>query len=309
MSDPQTLLEAVRYFSDLNVATKEFAMVRWPEGIRCPRCESIAKHSYINTRRIYMCKSCRKQFSPKAGTIFEDSPLGMDKWMVAVWVLTNTKNGTSSHELGRSLGVTQKTAWFMLQRIRRAMTTGTFEKMSGEVEVDETFIGQKSRNMHKHIRAQKITGTGGKDKAMVVGVLERGGHVKAKVVASRKKKDLQGIVKDQVKPGAELYTDSLRSYEGLDADYVHQFVDHSVKYAEGKVHTNGLENFWSLLKRSIYGTYVSVMPFHLFRYVDEQAFRFNYRKEHDADRFRRVLSSCRDRRLTYKEVTGKPLVA
>lgn len=190
-------------------------MVRWPGGVQCPRCESREKHSYINTRRIYMCKSCRKQFSPKAGTIFEDSPLGMDKWMVAVWVLTNAKNGTSSHELGRSLGVTQKTAWFMLQRIRRAMTTGTFEKMSGEVEVDETFIGQKSRNMHKHIRAQKITGTGGKDKAMVVGVLERGGHVKAKVVTSRKKKDLQGIVKDHVKPGAELYTDSLKSYEGL----------------------------------------------------------------------------------------------
>lgn len=185
-----------------------------------------------------MCKSCRKQFSPKAGTIFENSPLGMDKWMVAVWVLTNTKNGTSSHELGRSLGITQKSAWFMLQRIRHAMTTGTFEKVSGEVEVDETFIGQKSRNMHKHIRKEKITGTGGMNKAMVVGVLERGGHVKATVVTSRKKKDLQKLVKDHVKPG-------------------------------------------------------------------EQAFRFNDRKERDRVRFRRVLSGCNGRRLTYKAVTGK----
>ena len=177
--------------------------------------------------------------------------------------------------------------------------------MSGEVEVDETFIGQKSRNMHKATRERRITGTGGKDKAMVVGVLERGGHVKAKVVSSRKKRDLQKLVKDHVKPGAELFTDALQPYTGLDAEYVHQFVDHAVKYAEGKVHTNGLENFWSLLKRSIYGTYVSVLPFHLFRYVDEQAFRFNYRKENDGSRFRRVLTGCRGRRLTYKEVTGK----
>lgn len=280
-------------------------MVRWPEGVECPLCGSHAKHSYITTRRIYMCKACRKQFSPKAGTIFEDSPLGMDKWMVAVWVLTNTKNGTSSHELGRSLGITQKSAWFMLQRIRHAMTTGTFEKMSGEVEVDETFVGQKSRNMHKAASERRITGTGGEDKAMVVGVLERGGHVKGTVVTSRKKKDLQKLVKDHVKPGAEVFTDALKSYEGLDADYVHQFVDHAVKYAEGKVHTNGLENFWSLLKRSIYGTYVSVLPFHLFRYVDEQAFRFNYRKEDDGIRFRRVLKGCGGRRLTYREVTGK----
>jgi transposase-like protein len=305
MGDPQTLLEAVRYFSDLNVATKEFAMVRWPDGVTCPRCGSKEKHSYITTRRIYMCKSCRKQFSPKAGTIFEDSPLGMDKWMVAVWVLTNTKNGTSSHELRRSLGVTQKTAWFMLQRIRHAMTTGTFEKLSGEVEADETFIGQKARNMHKSVRSRKITGTGGKDKAMVVGLLERGGHVKATVVQSRKKKDLHKLVRDHVNPGAALFTDALKSYEGLDAEYVHQFVDHAVKYAEGKVHTNGLENFWSLLKRSIYGTYVSVLPFHLFRYVDEQAFRFNHRKENDGNRFRRALAGCGGRRLTYRKLTGK----
>ena len=187
MSDPKTLLEAVRHFADLNVATKEFAMVRWPEGVQCPRCGSHAKHSYISTRRIFMCKDCRKQFSLKAGTIFEDSPLGMDKWMVAVWVLTNTKNGTSSHELGRSLGITQKSAWFMLQRIRHAMTTGTFEKMSGEVEVDETFVGQKSRNMHKAAE-RRISGTGGKDKAMVVGVLERGGHVRATVARAARKR-------------------------------------------------------------------------------------------------------------------------
>jgi transposase-like protein len=303
---PETLVEAILYYSDLDIATKTFAALRWPDGPICPYCQSKESY-YAPSRRIWKCKTCRKQFSPKVGTICEDSAIGLDKWLTAMWLIASNKNGISSHELHRAIGVTQKSAWFMLQRIRLAMQTGTFEKAGGKVEVDETFIGGKARNMHKHIRAKKITGTGGKDKTAVIGVLERGGKVRVSVIDSRRKKPLQNHVRDHVHPGAEVFTDALKSYEGLDAEFVHQIVDHAVAYVEGHVHTNGLENFWSLLKRTLGGTYVSVKPYHLFRYLDEQAFRFNERKnEHgDGGRFRKVIAGCSGKRLTYKDVTGK----
>jgi transposase-like protein len=215
--EPKTLLEAIRYYSDLDIATKAFAALRWPNGPVCPWCAS-KENFYVPSRRIWKCKSCRKQFSPKVGTICEDSAVGFDKWLTAMWMIASCKNGVSSMELHRDLGVTQKTAWFMLQRIRLAMQTGTFEKAVGRVEVDETFIGGKARNMHKHIREQKITGTGGKDKTIVVGVLERGGKVRATVNQSRRKKHLQDHVREHVEPGAEVFTDALKSYEGLDTE-------------------------------------------------------------------------------------------
>ena len=228
-NQPKTLLEAIRYYSDLDIATKTFSELRWPNGVTCPYCES-KENYYAPSRRIWKCKACRKQFSPKVGTICEDSPIGLDKWLTAMWMIANDKNGISSWELHRALGVTQKTAWFMLQRIRLAMQTGTFEKAAGRVEVDETFIGGKALNMHKHVRARKITGTGGKDKTMVVGLLERGGKVRVSISESRRKKELQAYVRAHVEPGAEVFTDALKSYEGLDADYLHQFVDHAVEY-------------------------------------------------------------------------------
>ena len=221
---------------------KTLAEKRWPDGPVCPKCGG-KNHYYLASRRLWKCKACAKQFSVKAGTIFEDSPLGLDKWLPAVWLITSAKNGISSYELSRSLGVTQKTAWFMLHRIRLAMQTGTFDKMRGQVEVDETFIGQKARNMHKDVRAKKITGTGGKDKAMVVGLLERKGHVRATVVETRKEAPLQTLVRERVEPGAELFTDALKSHEGLGGEYGHQVVDHAVEYVKGHVHTNGMENF------------------------------------------------------------------
>jgi transposase-like protein len=305
-TEPKTLLEAIRYYSDLDLATKAFAALRWPDGPVCPWCGS-KENFYTPSRRGWKCKACRKRFSPKAGTICEDSAIGFDKWLTAMWMIASCKNGISSWELHRTLGVTQKSAWFMLQRIRLAMQTGTFEKAVGRVEVDETFIGGKARNMHKHVREQKITGTGGKDKTIVVGVLERGGKVRATVNESRRKKHLQDHVREHVEPGAEVFTDALKSYEGLDSEYQHQVVDHAIEYVKGHVHTNGLENFWSLLKRTLKGTYVSVEPFHLFRYLDEQAFRYNERKhEHgDLGRFKQVVQGCTGRRLTYLEVTGK----
>jgi transposase-like protein len=262
---------------------------------------------FLATRRLWECKSKheRKQFSIKIGTIMEDSPIGLDKWLPALWLLANDKNGISSYELARALGVTQTTAWFMLHRIREAMRRSSFDKLSGTVEVDETFIGGKARNMHKNVRARKITGTGGSGKAVVMGLLERHGRVSVAVVPDRSRETLQPRVRAVVKGGAELMTDALVSYRGLDAEYVHGVIDHAEKYVEGRIHTNGIENFWSLLKRTLGGTYVSVEPFHLARYLDEQAFRYNEREGSDSSRFQQVLASVHGKRLTYATLTGK----
>jgi transposase-like protein len=241
--------------------------------------------------------------------MMEDSPIGLDKWLVATWLITNCKNGISSCEIARDVKVTQKTAWFMLHRIRLAMQDDFFgSKLNGEVEADETFIGGKSRNMHLSKRERRITGTGGKDKTAVMGLLERGGQIRATVIPSRKKQVLHAEVKKHVEAGSALYTDALLSYEGLGANYAHAVVDHAVEYVNGRIHTNGLENFWSLLKRGINGTYVSIEPFHLFRYLDEQSFRYNNRKNvDDAGRFNRVLSQIVGKRLTFADLTGKGL--
>jgi transposase-like protein len=252
-------------------------------------------------------------FSIKVGSIFEDSPLPLDKWLVAMWLIINCKNGISSYEIARDLDVRQETAWFMLHRIRKAMQRGSFEKMGttgGPVEADESLIGGKARFMHADKRAEKITGTGGSGKELVIGLLDREtGKVRVEHISNRKKKTLQDHVNAHVATGAELFTDDLASYTGLDKEYVHQFVNHAEEYVRGNVHTNGIENFWSLLKRGLKGTYVSVEPFHLFRYLDEQAFRYNERKGTDADRFSEVAGSLFGRRLTYKELTGETAVS
>lgn len=301
---PKNLLEAIRYFSDLDVATEFLAGLRWPNGPVCPRCGGV-EYSYLSTRRLWKCKECKSQYSVKVGTIFEDSPLGLDKWLPAVWLIANSKNGISSHELGRALGTTQKSAWFMLHRIRLAMQTGSFDLLDGEVEVDETFIGGRARNMHKDVRARKIKGTGGKDKTVVVGLKERGGEVRAAVAPNTRRPALVSHVEQNVAPGASVYTDTHRSYITLRDRYAHQTVDHAEKYVDGKVHTNGLENFWSLLKRGLNGTYVSVEPFHLFRYLDERLLAYNLRELSDYGRFATVLRAAAGRRLTYAELTGK----
>ncbi len=307
---PQTLLEAIRYFSDPDVCLETVKNLRWAGGVVCPHCGTKAEHYFIKTRRIWRCKNkeCGKQFSVKVGTIFEDSALGLDKWLVAIWLIANAKNGISSHEVARSLGITQKSAWHMMHRIRLAMQTGTFKKLSGDVEVDETYIGGKARNMHKGKREAKGRGTVGK--TPVMGLLERhseNGHstVRTEVVPDIKAETLQGKVKEYVEKGSDVYTDTLASYEGLNADFAHQMINHAEAYVNGQVHTNGLENFWSLTKRCIKGTYVSIAPFHTFRYLDEEAFRFNNRKVKDSDRFTKMLQSISGKRLTYRKLTGK----
>ena len=222
-------------------------------------------------------------------------------------MIVNAKNGVSSYEIHRSLGVTQKTAWFMMHRIRLALQQGSLDrKLMGEVEVDETYIGGQARNMHKDKRAERIVGRGPGNKAIVAAVLERGGKVRAKVIGTRKKGDLQKLVRENVEAGLSVYSDALKSYDGLGEDFTHQVVDHAQCYVNGQVHTNGMENFRSLLKRGINGTYVSLEPYHLFRYVDEQTFRFNNRIEmNDGDRFVTVMKQIVGKRVTYKQLIGK----
>ena len=305
---PRTLLDAVRYFNDPDVCLQFMVGLRWPDGVvKCPICGSDKVHFLANQRR-WKCstKHDRRQFSIKVGTIFEDSPIGLDKWLPAVWLLTNCKNGISSYEVAKDLGVTQKTAWFMLQRIRLAMQKGTFwSKMDGEIEADESYIGGLARFMHKNKKA-KITGTGGSGKAIVMGLLDRNTkEVRVMHVPDTKRETLHGKVREHVAAGSDVFTDELVGYLGLDREYVHNVINHAESYVKGNIHTNGIENFWSLLKRGLKGTYVSVEPFHLFRYLDEQAFRYNNRKTDDGSRFARTLSQVAGRRLTYKQLIGK----
>jgi len=308
MDAPKTLQAAIKHFTTYENCKAFMVALRWPDGkVKCPQCGS--DHvTYLANARLWKCysKHERPKFSLKTGTIFEESPLGLDKWLPVMWMLVNCKNGISSWEIHRAMGVTQKTAWFMLQRARLAMQGSLGGMLSGEIEVDETFIGGKARNMHKDKREEKITGRGPEGKAIVAAVLERHGEIRATVVESRKKKPLQTMVRENVEAGSNVYSDALKSYEGLDGDFEHQVIDHAVAYVDGQIHTNGCENFWSLLKRALKGTYVSVEPFHLFRYVDEQAFRYNNRQEmNDADRFTAVMRQIVGRRLTYKKLTGK----
>ena len=310
---PDTLLGAITYFADIDVATMFVASLRWPDGVRCPHCESV-DCSYVASRRIWQCKNCRKQFSVKVGSIFEDSPLPLSKWLPAMWMLVNCKNGVSSYEIARDLGITQKSAWFMLHRLRLAIQAKSFDKMGGEVEVDETFIGGKARNMHKSKRerlgiSQSRSMIG---KVAVMGLLERhgekGSRVRLNAVKNRRRHELEQTIGEHVTTGSTVYTDALKSYDQMgQRGYVHHVIDHAEAYVDGAVHTNGLENFWSLLKRALKGTYVSVEPFHLFRYLDEQVYCFNNRKDSDAGRFLEACMNVFGRRLTYKALTGKEL--
>ena len=307
MESIKTLQQAIIHFKDFENCRKLMMELRWPDGkVTCPHCGS-ERVSYLAKTRVWKCYGGhpRPTFSLKTGTVLEESPVGLDKWLPALWLVVNCKNGISSCELAKDLGVTQKTAWFMAHRLRFALTEGGFGLLSGEVEADETFIGGLARNMHKDKRAAKITGTGGKDKTMVMGILERGGEVRTKVVSNRKKKALQAEVREHVEAGSAIFTDALKSYEGL-SEFEHQVVDHAVEYVRGNVHTNGMENFWSLVKRGLKGTYISVEPFHLFRYLDEQTYRYNNRKEmDDFDRFKLACSQIVGKRLTWNQLTGK----
>jgi transposase-like protein len=311
---PETLLEAITFFSRHENCHEFMVNLRWPKGkVVCPRCGS-EDVSYLPNAKVFKCyqKHERQKFSLKVGTIFEDSPLPLEKWLPVMWMVVNCKNGVSSWEIHRAIGVTQKSAWFMLQRCRLAMQDDlSGGSLSGEVEIDETYIGGKARNMHKGKKQERqrksSSGTlqGGGGKAIVMGMLQRGGKVRAGVIPDRKKDTMQAMVRGSIEKGAEIFADEyLYSYK-MPNEYYHNIINHLEAYVDGNVHTNGMENFWSLLKRTLSGTYVSVEPFHLFRYVDEQAFRYNNRGMGDGLRFRFAMRHIVNRRLTYDELTGK----
>ena len=316
VKEPKTLQEAIAYFADPQRCFDYAVKLRWPDGkVICPRCSS-PKNSFIKTRRIWFCYGCKKQFTVKVRTIFEDSALGLDKWLVAMWMLANCKNGISSYELAATLGITQKSAWFMLQRLREAMRESKFGRSKlgggegGTVESDETFIGGATKNMHKD-RRLKVEGRGPfKNKTIVMGMLDRDlRKVRAMVVPNIKRETLQNAILNNVRYGSAVYTDDAVGHD-LNSKFVHDVVNHAEQYVRGQIHTQGIENFWSLLKRTLRGTYVAVEPFHLNRYVDEQVFRFNHRKDGyhkitPAERVAAVMSQVAGKRLTYSELTGK----
>jgi transposase-like protein len=306
---PKTLLDAVKFFANPVNCREYMVSRRWPNGVTCPQCGS-DKVYFDSSRNGWECKTRhpKRKFTLKTGTIFEDSALGLDKWLPCVWLIANAKNGISSHEIARAIGVTQKTAWFMLQRIRLAMQDdNSGGKLGGEVEVDETYIGGKARNMHKDRRDRAKTGRW-YGKTVVMGLLERNTEgrtkVRTQVMANTRRSQLMPVIKNNVELGSQLYTDAHGAYTSFGDMYRHDFVDHAETYVNDNVHTNSLENYWSLLKRTIAGTYVAVEPFHLFRYLDEQAFRFNNRAWNDAQRFAAVITAIVGRRLTYAQLTA-----
>lgn len=311
MNAHATLRDAIIYFSDFENCRQFMIELRWSDGkVKCPTCGA-EKVTYLAKPRVWKCYAGHPKttFSLKTGTIFEDSPIALEKWLTAVWMILNCKNGISSWELHRSIGVTQKTAWFMLQRIRLAMQSKTFNKLGGpggEVEVDETFIGGKARNMHRVQRRHAgIKGGGPAGKAIIMGMLERGKTVRTAVIEDRGRKIMQAVVRENVETGTDLHSDEWAGNWRMDDEYVHSVINHLEAYVDGNIHTNGMENFWSLLKRTLHGTYVSVEPFHLFRYVDEQAFRYNNRNMNDLERFVFGMRHIVGRRLTYAGLTGK----
>lgn len=324
---PTTQIQAIRYFADEAVCHEFLSQMRWGSAVKCAHCESenVGKLSVSvvpsrskkanakpTTRRIWNCKACKKQFTVKTGTIFEDSALGLDKWLPAVWMICNAKNGVSSCELARSLGVTQKSAWFMGHRIRVAMREGNFN-LSGTIEADETYIYPKAERMNKTTRAKtKVQpGTGGK--IAVQGMLQRSdvpqqSKVVLEVLDATSTPAMQKHIRNRVEKGSAVYTDAHGAYMSLNDAYTHEFIDHAITYAKGAVHTNGLENFWALLKRTLKGTYVHVAPFHLYRYLDEQATRFNERASDDLTRFLSTINRVKGRRLPYVALTNIGLI-
>src|SRR5579871_443357 len=312
METPKTLMEAIKTFSDPTVAHEYIVSLRWPNGVQCPHClkatgEIHGRVSFLSTRRIWKCKECKKQFSVKSGTIMEDSPLGLDKWLTALWLLVSAKNGISSYELARSLGIKQQSAWFLLHRLRHMLETGSMEKMTGTIEVDETFVGGKSKNMHTDRRAEQRAK--GFPKITVLGMRQREGEVRTMVVSNREQATLHGQIEENVEEGATVYTDSWKSYNGLANKFNHGIIDHNVgQYVSGDISTNGMENYWTILKRAYHGTYVHISDWHADKYLAEEDFRFNSRKQKDGERFAEAVSKMAGKRLTYAELTESHLV-
>jgi transposase-like protein len=300
MKHPETLIEAVRYFSNPDTCIEHVAALRWPHGIACPTCGRVDV-SYLEKQKRWQCKSrhAKRQFSVKIGTIFEDSPLGLDKWLPAVWMIVNAKNGVSSYEIARALGVTQKTAWFMDHRIRAAMEYGTFDKLDDPVEADETYIGGKTKEEHGRFS----------NKSAIVGVVEKKKHIgqiRAFAAKQAHASNTLPFLRASLREGAILHTDESRIYSRANRTFVHESVNHSEKeYARGAVSTTTIDGFWNLFKRSYKGTYTHLSPVHLDRYVKERTYRYNTRMLSDGERFAEWFTKVNGRRLMYKSLVNK----
>lgn len=316
VSEPKTLQEAVLYFADPKNCREYLVARRWPDGVECPTCGS-KNVKFSEKYNRWQCGShhAKRQFTLKTGTIFEESPIGIDKWLLTMWQLVNCKNGVSSYEIAKDIGVTQKSAWFMLHRLREIMRPTNADKLAGEIEADETFVGGKTQNMHRFSkRKRQAIDDGNWGKTIVLGLLEREGHVRAAVSPTREYYHLTSHLMNNVEEGSKLYTDEHAAYRTLPPNqFTHEIVNKLEGYVRDRIiHVNGLENFWSLLKRSLKGTYVSVDPVHLQAYVDEQCFRFNTRKDvidakpiKDGERFSMAVSEIVGKRLTWNELTNK----
>lgn len=300
MKLPQSQLEAIRYFADEDRCIKFVAEQRWPNGVVCPTCGRVDM-SYLKTQRRWQCKSAhpKRQFSVKTGTIFEDSPLGLNKWLPAVWIIVNAKNGVSSYEMARTLSITQKSAWFLNHRIRAALAAnGGFEKLSGTVQGDETYVGGYKHRDAKH---------GYENKTAIVGVVENKkgvGQARAFVTKYADATTAMQFLKDHVEAGANLHTDESPIYYNAKRTFKHDTVNHRKReYARGAVTTNSIEGLWNLFKRSHRGTYTHLSAGHLGMYVAEHLYRYNNRQYSDSERFVMWFGGCA-RRLAYKTLTS-----
>jgi transposase-like protein len=299
MKSFDTLLQMMSAFPDEQSAVDHFTALRWKDGAFCPLCGSTRVY-HFSDNRTHKCGDCRKRFSIKVGTIFEDSKIGLRQWMMAVWLITSHKKGIASTQLAKDIGVTQKTAWFMLHRLRHAAATPSFNRpLSGAVEADETFVGGKEKN--KHTRQRTGGKQGGAGKVAVLGILEREGELRTGVTPSLSARNVQTVIRDNVAPGTALMTDEHGSFVGLGRDYIHHRVNHSAgEYVRHQcLHTNGIESVWSLFKRQIIGTHHYLSPKHLPRYLGEMTWRFNARESGEGERVNALLARTTGR-LTYK---------
>lgn len=294
-----TLFQMMAAFPDEQSAIDHFTAIRWADGAYCPLCGSTRVY-HFSDKRTHKCGDCRKRFSIKVGTIFEDSKIELRKWLMAVWLITSHKKGIASTTLAKDLGVTQKTAWFMLHRLRHAARTQSFNKpLEGEVEIDETYVGGKAANRHK---GDPKNGPGTSGKTPVIGAMERGGAVVATVIDKASTNNLDGFAHAVIKPGARVATDEHSGYRHLGRTFDHGVVRHSAgEYSRDGIHTNGIEGFWALLKRQIVGIHHYVTPKHLTRYVNESAWRFNLREMEEGARVNALLAETNGR-LRYKEL-------
>lgn len=300
----KNLIEATTYFSDRQKCIDYLTNIRWNGNVKCPHCDHEKVYELKGANKRYKCAGCRKQFSAIKGTIFENSPISLQKWFIAVYILTSHKKGISSVQLAKDLGVTQKTAWFMAQRIRFALQTQSFTySKDAIVEADETYVGGKNRFRHADKKVKNAQGRSLKDKTPVFGLVERNGRIVAMTVKQTSKAAIQPIIAKHVPEGGNIMTDEWKAYIGLSQKYNHQIVKHADgQYVNGLAHTNTIEGFWSLLKRGIVGIYHQVSSKHLDKYVDEFEFRYNTRDMKEFDRFENMLSLV-GKRLTYQTLT------